>query len=80
MAKRIQVIRLCCFRYVIDNRAEFCAINIDIVDQFPCMFMPPETGSGCYSTSDLSGACPKDRLIAPAGADIYSHKYTAPST
>ena len=48
ITERIQVIRLCCFRYAIDDRAGFRAI--DTVDQLPRMFMQTEAAerSFCY--------------------------------
>ena len=44
----IQVIRLCCFRYAVDDRAGFR--TIDTVDQFPRMFVHTEAAerSFCY--------------------------------
>ena len=48
ITERIQVIRLCCFRYAVDDRAGFR--TIDTVDQFPRMFMQAEAAerSFCY--------------------------------
>ena len=51
LTERTQVIRLCCFRYTVDDRTEFCAI--DTVDQLPYMFMQAEAMErslccGCY--------------------------------
>ena len=40
ITERIQMIRLCCFRYAVDDRTGFCAI--DTIDQLPCMFMQAE--------------------------------------
>ena len=40
ITERIQVIRLCRFRYAVDDRAGFR--TIDTVDQLPCMFMQAE--------------------------------------
>ena len=41
IAERIQVIRLCGFRYAVDDRTGFR--TVDTVDQFPCMFVQTET-------------------------------------
>ena len=48
ITERIQVIRLCRFRYAIDNRAGFR--TIDAVDQLPRMFVQAEAAerSFCY--------------------------------
>ena len=48
ITERIQVIRLCCFRYAVDDRAGFR--TIDTVDQLPRMFMQAEAAerSFCY--------------------------------
>lgn len=48
ITERIQVIRLCCFRYAVDDRAGFR--TIDTVNQLPCMFMQAEAAerSFCY--------------------------------
>lgn len=48
ITERIQVIRLCCFCYAVDDRAGFR--TIDTVDQFPRMFMQAEAAerSFCY--------------------------------
>ena len=49
ITERIQVIRLCCFRYAVDERAGFRAIDT-VVDQLPRMFMQAEAAerSFCY--------------------------------
>lgn len=49
ITERIQVIRLCCFRYAVDDRAGFRAIDT-VVDQLPRMFMQAEAAerSFCY--------------------------------
>ena len=46
ITERIQVIRLCCFRYAIDDRAGFRAI--DTVDQLPCMFVQAEAAQRAF--------------------------------
>ena len=48
ITERIQVIRLCCFRYAVDDCTGFRTINA--VDQLPCMFVQAEAmeRSFCY--------------------------------
>ena len=52
ITERIQVIRLCCFRYAVDDRAGFR--TIDTVDQFPRMFMQAEAPSVTLLSSGTS--------------------------
>ena len=42
----IQVIRFCGFRYAVDDRTGFCAI--DTIDQLPCMFMQAEAAQRSF--------------------------------
>ena len=46
ITERIQVIRLCCFRYAVDDRTGFR--TIDTVDQLPRMFMQAEAAQRSF--------------------------------
>ena len=59
ITERIQVIRLCRFRYAIDNRAGFRTINA--VDQLPRMFVQAEAAERSSVTLLSSGTSPSVR-------------------
>ena len=46
ITERVQVVRLCCFRYAINDCAGFR--TIDTVDQLPCMFMQAEAAERSF--------------------------------
>ena len=46
IAEGIQVIRLCCFRDTVDDRAGLC--TVDTVDQLPCMFVQAEAAQRSF--------------------------------
>ena len=46
ITERIQVVRLCCFRYAVDDRTGFR--SIDTIDQLPCMFVQAEAAEGSF--------------------------------
>ena len=60
ITERIQVIRLCCFCYTVDDRPGFR--TIDTVDQFPCMFLQTEAAERSFRYVVI-----KDQLLYQSG-------------
>lgn len=54
ITERIQVIRLCCFCYTVDDRPGFR--TIDTVDQFPCMFLQTEAAERSFRYVVIKGS------------------------